>query len=246
MAVSKRSIRRTPAPARDPLTDAIEPEEDEEAGEEAAPVSTKSSNNGDDAPIRGGWTAGQQVMDSTSNFAQSLKLEEKSVILKFLEDTPFANFRRHWIERSTKDGRSLRAYTCLQTVNKDCPLCEAGDRAQAVSSFNVAVVGDDGQVLLKSWDCGPRLFNVLKAYANDPKIAPLSKGFFVASKTGKRGTVQHNVSPVSRTALIEDYEIEPPDTEMLAKLKRYTSDIIEIPPLKTLRELAEELADEYE
>ena len=64
-------------------------------------------------------------MASTSSYAQSLKLEDKSQVIKFLEDTPYANFRRHWVERTTKDGQTLRAYGCPKTVGKECPLCEA-------------------------------------------------------------------------------------------------------------------------
>ena len=115
-----------------------------------------------------------------------------------------------------------------------------------MAAFNVALIGEDGQVLLKTWDVGPRLFNVLKGYNNDPKIGPLTKGYFMVSKTGKRGTVQHNVSSVSRTALYEDYDIEPPDQSEIDALVRYTPEVITIPKLKEMRELADELADEYE
>jgi hypothetical protein len=238
MPPTKRPARRIVA---DELTEAIEPEDDD--GDTISAPSMKSASNGD--AIRGGWTDAQKQMDSTSSFAQTLKLEEKSTFLKFLDDLPYANFRRHWIERSTKEGKTLRAYTCLKTVDKDCPLCDGGDRASAVAAFNVALIGDDGQLLLKSWDCGPRLFNVLKGYANDPKIGPLSRGYFMVSKTGKRGTTQHNVSPVRASSLEEDYDITPPsqeDIEALGKNK-YGPEIIEIPTVKTLREVAAELDD---
>ena len=187
-------------------------------------------------------------MASTSSYAQTLKLEEKAQVIKFLEDTPYANFRRHWVERTTKDGKSIRAYGCPKTVGKECPLCEAGDRPQAVSAFNIVIVGDDDNLVLKSWDVGPRLFAVLKGYANDPKIGPLTKGFFIASRTGKRGTTQHNVAPVSRTALEEDYDITPPSKDDLEKMAKdkYTPAIVEIAKAKDLRELAEEMNDEYE
>ena len=133
--------------------------------------------------IKGGWTEGDKQMASTSSYAQTLKLEEKAQVIKFLDDTPYANFRRHWIERTTKDsGKTIRAYGCPKTVGKECPLCDAGDRPQAVAAFNIVIVGDDDNLVLKSWDVGPRLFQVLKGYANDPKIGPLTKGFFIASQ----------------------------------------------------------------
>jgi hypothetical protein len=240
MPPTKKPARRIVA--QDPLTDAIEPDDD--ADDERPEPQMKAAANGEGA-IRGGWTDAQRQMDSTSSFAQTLKLEEKSIFIKFMDDLPYANFRRHWIERSTKEGKSLRAYTCLKTIDKDCPLCDGGDRASAVAAFNVALIGDDGQLLLKSWDCGPRLYNVLKGYANDPKIGPLSRGFFMVSKTGKRGTTQHNVSPIRGTSLEEDYDITPPTQEEIAALgkNKYGPEIIEIPTVKTLREVAAELDD---
>jgi hypothetical protein len=264
MAPSKRPVRRIPRDddGDEGVTTKPRNVEDDPAVQKArqrlrsaSPV-TDDDDEPDEAPpakgvkpstlIHGGWTDAQRQMDSTSSFAQTLKLEEKAVVIKFLDDTPYANFRRHWIERTTKEGKQLRAWICLQTIGKDCPLCEIGDRAQAVAAFNVAMIGDDGQLLLKSWDVGPRLFNVLKGYSNDPKIGPLTKGYFMVSKTGKKGTVQHNVSSVSRTALRDDFDIEPPEQHELDALPRYTPEVVEIPPVKTIRELAEELAAEYD
>ena len=107
MAISKKPARRI---VPDEVIEAIEPPEDDTVEEE------EESTNGDeeavttkkapvDSPIRGGWTEGQKQMDSTSSFAQTLKLEEKSVVIKFLDDTPYANFRRHWVERSHQGGQ---------------------------------------------------------------------------------------------------------------------------------------------
>ena len=246
MPPSKKPARRLPPQPVDDVEDDDIDEDEDEAPPKARSRSVTPDDNGD-SEIKGGWLDGQKQMEATSSWASALKLEEKVVFLKFLEDTPYANFRRHWVERTNKEGKTLRAYGCPKTVNKPCPLCEVGDRAQAVSAFNVAVLGEnEDEVLLKSWDVGPRLFAVLKGYANDPKIGPLSKGFFTASKTGKRGTVQHNVAPVSRSALEEDYDMAPPSQAALDKLERYTPKIIEIAKQKDLRELAEEMSDEYE
>lgn len=267
---SKRPVRRSPEPddddeevtstrnveddprvkkARQRLREANEAngdDDDDEDEDEAPRRPTKSKAEPAASKLRGGWTDAQKQMDSTSDYAQALKLEEKSVFIKFLDDTSYVNYRRHWVERSTAAGKSLRAYTCLQSIDKPCPVCDVGERAQAVAAYNVALIGDDGQVLLKTWDVGPRLFNVLKGYANDPRIGPLSRGYFMVSKTGKKGTVQHNVSHVSKTALREDHDIEPPTQEELDTLVKYTPEVVQIPSVKTMRELAEELADEYE
>lgn len=210
-------------------------DDDDDVGE----VSTE------DSEIRGGWSAGQQVMNSTSSFAAAFIPEEKSQIIKFMEDQPYSNYTRHWIERSGPTGRTRRSYNCLGNWKKDCPLCEAGDKPQAVSAFNVALIGDDGVPTILSWDCGPKIFNVLKGYANDPKVAPLTKGFFLVSRTGKKGTVNHQITPVKAHSLEEDYEITPPTQRELDRLKLWGPDIVQPPKRSELEEVAEEIADEY-
>jgi hypothetical protein len=220
-------------------------EDDEEDEAEAESRSHRRSPKNEVEELRGGWSAAQDTMDSTSSFAQALKPEEKSQVIKFLQDDPYVNYRRHWIERSTPQGKNTRSYTCLRSFGKDCPLCEVGDRAQAVAAFNVALIGDDGVVSLKSWDVGPKIFNILKGYANDPKIAPLTRGFFLVSRTGKKGTVNHQVIPVKPSALEEDYDIPVPDKAAFDRLEKYEKDIVEVPTRKTLDEVAQEIADDY-
>jgi hypothetical protein len=198
--------------------------------------------------IRSGWSAGQQEMDAGSSYAQALKVEQTIQIIKFLEDQPYANYRRHWVERNTPTGLSNRPYTCLATVGRDCPLCDIGDRPQAVSAFNVALIGDDGVPSLKTWDVGARLFNVLKSFSNDPKIGPLTAGYFAVSKSGggrrSGGSVQHNVIPVKPHSLEEDYGVPEPSPGDVSRLGIYTPTIITIPKRSEMEEIAAEITEE--
>jgi hypothetical protein len=196
--------------------------------------------------LRPGWSAGQREFDSSSPYAQALKLGEQGVVIKFLEDQPYASFRRHWVERSGAQGRVTRAYLCMHSLNKDCPLCDVGDKPQTVSAFNIAVLGDDNDVATKTWDVGIRLFKVLESYAKDPKIGPLTKGFFLVNKTGAKQNVQYNVIPVKASSLAEDYDIEPPPQAVFDKADRYDASVIEVPKRKDLDEIAAEIADEYD
>jgi hypothetical protein len=252
---SKRIARRLP----------VDPEA--EAGQPNVPRIPET--NGDDEPdptaykpgqglLKSGWGPGQKQMDSTSSWAQTFRPDEKIQVIKFLEDSPYASLRRHWVDRTLVDDqnktvKTRRPYTCLLSFDKDpkgnpsvCPLCEVGEKPQATSCFNIALCDDKGNVERKSWDVGARLFNVLKAYANDPKIAPLTRGYFLVSKTGKMGTVQYNVLPVKASALEEDYDTPVPAQADLDALELYTDAIIEVPTVKALRELANELMDDYE
>jgi hypothetical protein len=226
--------RVPPPPAETTLADPSDEDDDD-----VARPSTPSKR------VRAGWSAGQETMDSTSQYAQALKLEEKSQIIKFLEDAPYASFRRHWVDSLNQERKKItRAYTCPITFGDPCPLCEIGDKPQAVSAFNVAICGDDGEVIRKSWDVGARLFNTLKSYNGDPKIGPLTRGYFLVSRSGKGGTTQYNVSPIRESALEEDYDTPIPDPDSLKRLELYTNEIIDVLPLRKLRELADELAAE--
>lgn len=236
-----RSIPRTDLDERD-----IDADGDEETPPPAARSAAKRSNGDDEeTKPRRGWSAGEETQQSTSNFAQSFRLTEQQQVVKFLEDDPYVNYTRHWIERSTPTGRQSRSYTCLKTFKQVCPLCEAGDKPQAVSSFNIAVIGDDGVPMLKSWDCGPKLFGILKGHAGDPKVAPLTKGYFLASRTGKMGTVNYQVIPIKPRSLEEDYEIEPPTQAELDRLDKWDRDVVSRPKTKDLEAVAAEIADEY-
>jgi hypothetical protein len=248
---SKRAVRRVPAPPRRDLDERDIDELDENGDDESPRPSKRAAGPRTAATrpqIKGGVTEAQRVMDSTSSFAQAFKPEEKSQIIKFLEPVPYAAFRRHWVDHQTKEGKQTRAYTCLLTpgVGDECPMCEVGDRPQAVAAYNIAIISEDGTPIRKSWDVGARAFNVLKSYSNDPKIAPLTRGFFLVSKTGKKGGSQINISPVRASALEEDYDTPIPDQAELDKLERYGPDIVEIPTMRKMREVAAEVAEEYD
>lgn len=201
----------------------------------------------DDENIRGGWGASQETIDSTSQYAQAFKPETKAQVIKLLEGKPYASFRRHWIDRV---GIGKRAYVCLQSVGRDCPLCNVGDKPGAVTAFNVAVIGDDGNAVIKSWDCGVKITQQLKTMNADPKIGPLDKRslYFLVSKTEatQRQQVTTMVNPVRERDLMEDYATPPLTDEQLARLqeKCYTVDIIQMTPRHEMDEIAAELTGE--
>jgi hypothetical protein len=225
------------------------------ADEEAPKRSLKAPQAADDgeetpAPrrslkvVRSGWSAGEQMIDATSQFAQNFKPEETVQVIQFLEDAPYASYSRHWIERTVQGRKQTRTYTCLETFGESCPLCETyGDRPQATSAFNVALIGDDGVPVLKSWDVGVRIFKQLKGFNADPKIGPLTKGFYAVSRSGKGNNSTTNVIPVRASTLEEDYDTPVPAQGLIEALKLYDGDIIEVPKRSELQELADELAD---
>lgn len=225
---------------------------DEDAPQERIrPSRPEDTEEDDDAmPVpsfRGGWTAGKQQAEATSDYAQAFKPESSTQIIKFLEDAPYVNYRRHWVERTGATGKTKRPYVCPQTVGKRCPLCDIGEKPQAVSSFNVALIGDDGVPVLKTWDVGVKLFNVLAGYHDDPKVGPLTRGYFAVSQTaakGKNGTAQTNVNPVKPSALQEDWSVVPPSDNELKAIGLYDADVVRLPKKGDLEEIAAELAND--
>jgi len=209
---------------------------------------TYDDDDGDLDPtdLRGGWSAAQETIDSTSTWAVTFKPGTQAQIVKFLQQSPYASFRRHWIRRVA----GLRAYVCLQSFNRDCPLCDVGDRASAVASFNIAVVGDDGEAVLKSWDAGVRITQTLKTFANDQKIGPLNKRtlYFAVSKTESTQRQQANtlITPARERDLLEDYGIPPMSDEDIERLleKAYTNEVVQMNTAKELQQVADELMNE--
>lgn len=200
-----------------------------------------------DEEIRAGWGASQETIDSTSQYAQAFRPTKETQIIKILDAKPYASFRRHWVDRV---GVGKRAYVCFQSIGKDCPLCDVGDKPGAVTAFNIAVCSDDGQAALKTWDCGVKLTGQLKTYNTDPKIGPLDKGtlYFAVSKTEatQRQQVTTMVNPVRARDLQEDWGVPPLDDNEMEKLlgKRYTADIITMPTRRELDEVAAEMTGE--
>jgi len=260
MPPTKKAARKIPR--QEPDDNYMAEAEDDEDERPVPPRRPAAATNGDDVDddeeadgkvesgIRRGNSAARQIIDSTSSFAQAFKLTEQIQVIKFLEDDAYANYLRHWVERMTPTGRQNRSYTCLRNFKKggvplDCPLCDAGDKAQAVVAFNIALIGDDGVATLKTFDLGPKLFGIVENYTRDPKVAPLTKGYFLASRSGKKGTVNYQLVPIKAHSLSDDYNIDPPTPEELKALGLYDAGIITMPKRSELVEIAAEMADDY-
>lgn len=200
--------------------------------------------------LRRGWSAATEVINASSTYAQALKVEDDTLIIKFLEDDPYASYSRHWVKRNGPDGQTNRPYVCLSSLGQECPLCDVGQKAQAVSAFNVALLTDDGHAALRSWDVGVRNFGVLKKHAKDAKTGPLSKCYYAISKTGKGSKTVYTIVPIRSTDTLQnehDVIVTPELEAEIEALEMYDSDIVTIPPKKELDEIALELAggDDY-
>jgi hypothetical protein len=253
---AKRVMKRAPAKPSAPVSKrpaATPRAADPEYDYDERPTMGSGSNGGgppdldSDGAIRSGWGASQETIDSTSQYAQAFRPTKDTQIVKILEATPYASFRRHWIDRV---GIGKRAYVCFQSVGKECPLCDIGDKPGAVTAFNLAVLSDDGVAQNKTWDCGVKLSQQLKTYHTDPKIGPLDKRelYFAVSmsEASQRQQKTTMVNPVRGRDLLEDWSTPPLDDAQLAKLKEksYTAEIITMNTRRELEEVAAEMTGE--
>jgi hypothetical protein len=204
--------------------------------EEEAPSRTSSSN-----AIKRGWGAVEQAKSADSPYAQRLRVTEDPIIIKFIEDEPYATYRQHWVER-----QGQKSFTCIADLDpKGCPLCDAGSRPSTRFAFNVLLLSHDSDPVLKSYEVGPRVIDQLKNFHVDPRQGPLSKHFWAVSRSGKGATSATNHQLVKERDL-EEWDIATIDDETLKFLKKsaYTSDIIQIPVRKDLTQIAlEDLSD---
>lgn len=192
--------------------------------------------------IRGGWGAVEQAKNADSPFAQRLKVMEDPIIIKFLEDEPYATYRQHWLER-----QGQKSFTCIADIDPsgDCHLCKAGNRPSTRFAFNVVLLSSDMEPMVKSYEVGPRVIDQLKNFHTDPRQGPLSKHFWAVSRSGKGATSSTNHQLVKERDL-DEWGIEPLDeSDFKTFLKQaYTADIIQIPSRKDLLKIViEELSD---
>lgn len=191
--------------------------------------------------IKSGWGAAEAVKHADSPFAQRLRVTEDPIVIKFLEDEPYASYRQHWIERAGQ-----KSFTCIADIDpKGCPLCDAGLRPSTRFAFNVVLLSNDSEPAVKSYEVGPRVIDQLKNFHNDPRQGPLSKHFWAVSRSGKGATSATNHQLVKERDL-EEWNLEP-ITELDIKAlrsKAYGPDIIQIPARKDLQQIVVDELDD--
>lgn len=188
--------------------------------------------------IKRGWGNVDSVKQADSPYAQRLKIDEKPVIVKFLEDDPYSSFRMHWVER-----QGQKSFTCIADMHEQgCPLCDAGHRPNPRFAFNVALLNEDGDAVVRSYEVGPRVIDSLKIFHMDPRQGPLSKHYWAISRSGKGPTSQTNHQMIRDRDLEEEWSITPLDEGVIASLKSqaYDESIVPIPSRKTLVSIASE------
>ena len=237
-AVAKKQVPKKMVPSkkvagRRPADDG---DDDEPAPRRAGKRSSKSA-------VTSGWGGAEQTASEIGTWAKNWTPDEgKSYIVRFLGNSPFANFGQHWI----RTGDSKRAYICLGS--KVCPLCAVGDKASGKYNFNIAVLNPGEEPVLWSFGVGITVFNKIKAIHHDARKGPIDRKYYevtrTSSGTGKNKKYDTAISWVKERDL-PDFEVDPLTDEQLEELmaSRYTMETIdqEKKSFAELEEIAKEL-----
>jgi hypothetical protein len=247
-AVSKKAPPAAPTKAVSKKAPARQVEEDEDDAPRTRRTSMKggvAGKGGAAGSVASGWGGAEQIRNSLTPWAKPLTLKDgEAVVLRFLEDEPYATVRTHWVDRKGK-----RSFICL---GDGCPLCAIGDPVKATTNFNVVQL-TDGPPILLSWETNNTNFNLVKKANGDPRHGPLSKKFYTLSRTGsKMNDTVYSLAVVKR---IEDIEEDfpnlyvPTEDEIEAMQEdRYTAEKVleSASPKHELTKIAAELSGEDE
>jgi len=154
-----------------------------------------------DLPIAPGWSRKIRPRSSSTQIPRfTVPDDGEEVLIKFLDDMPFAPIFQHWLV--TSEGR--RAYTCAGF--EDCPLCQRGDKPKASDWFNIVVLGMPAE--LKVWIASPDPSQAIEDMANGKRTSPINKDglyFAVSKKKGSNGFFSYTLLPVKGSELAEDW-----------------------------------------
>lgn len=168
--------------------------------------------------VKGGWDAlDDLIKPETTAYPTDFKFNEEPVLIKFLEDGPFAVYEQHWIERQ---GR--KSFVC---IGDECPLCNIlGDKPRGKFSWNILVLSGAEQTV-QVLTVPPVFARQIAAANKDERKGPLVREFWEVSRTGMGPTTQYNLTYVRGRDLAEEWKLDLDTVNALvASAVPYTAD----------------------
>jgi hypothetical protein len=156
-----------------------------------------------------GFGAWKSNVKSNSGGINNFSVKNQKLIIAFLEDEPFDNVFRHWIEYLNDEGKTQR--TPKNCIGDDCPLCLRGHEPKPFLLFNVVDLADRTKVQL--WEASPEPAKRIEKRYDDLAERNLSLNsagvYFEVSKAKKNnGFTEYTVDRL-RDADLEELKIEP-------------------------------------
>lgn len=176
--------------------------------------------------IRSGWAAVDSMKQDDANYAVRLKTGSDAVLIKFLQDEPYASWKQHWVNRTGQ-----KSFVCRDGMDSNgCPLCDAGNRPRPLFAFNVLMLARGEEPALRSYEAGTRVIATLRNFSEDERQGPLSKHYWAVSRSGTGPQTQYNHLLIKERDLKEEWNVDPLSAEALtqATAKAYDADIMRI------------------
>lgn len=205
-----------------------------------------------DSVIGSGWSSDRKTPvirrsgQGPERFEKIVPDGGTEVLVKFVEDSPFASYWQHWVQA----GKKRRPYVC---IIDDCPLCSLGLVPKPVDVINVIALEQDkdGNVTPKvyAWSMSADPAKAVRARAENKRTSPINKDQFywaVSKETGDNGFNTYHVDLVKAADLQDDYGIDPLTDAVVAELssKGYTeADVAQRSTKRELQEVADGLED---
>lgn len=211
--------------------------------------STETRQDTDGGARRGtggrGFGAWKSNVKANSSGITSFSVKNEKIVFAFLEDEPFDNVFRHWVEYTNDEGKTAR--TPKNCIGDDCPLCERGHEPKPFLLFNVVDLADRTTVQL--WEASPEPAKRIEKRYDDLAERNLSLNspgvYFEVSKAKKsNGFTEYTVDRL-RDADLEELDITPlsdADFEVLTA-KLYDSSVIKYESREDLAKFAASLED---
>lgn len=234
----RKSSKRSRARDEEDEDEDDDEEEDEDDDDEDDEPRSRKKSRGKNDPVSSGWDGYKRAREASSDFPDELKVDEEAMLIKLLEDSPFATWNQHWID----ELQGKKSFTCLQ---EDCPLCDIGDKPRAMAAFNVVLMSE-GKPSVLVWKVGPMVAGQLKNLNKDKKTGPLTKFYWSVSKTTGKGKTTYNIIPVKERDLEEDWEVEPLTPKEIKRHRKssYDNDAVDRQTRKELKRIASQVADD--
>lgn len=252
--VKKAAAKKVAAPAKKAAPARPRYDEDEDETPRRARGTGRGArrardNGDDDAPgaargsAKAGWREADEVFQG-GDFANNLTLKDgQEVVIRFLDDQPYASMRIHWLERKGK-----RSYPCpgdrkLDVSKNGCPFCAYNISYKSESRFNVAVLTEADPIVM-SLTATPRNKKKIQGH-HESKHGPLSRKFYFYRRTGTKFDTEYAFEPARTVKDVqEDYpDLYIPTEEELDELQRFTTEQAnkEFAPIAEMRKIAHEI-----
>jgi len=176
--------------------------------------------------VRSGWAAVDSMKQDDANYAVRLKTGSDAVLIKFIQDEPYATWRQHWVNRTGQ-----KSFVCRDGMDSNgCPLCDAGNRPRPLFAFNVLLMERGEEPVLRSYEAGTRVIATLRNFNEDERQGPLSKHYWAVSRSGTGPQTQYNHLLIKERDLSDEWGIVPLTSDALehSESKAYDADIMRI------------------